>query len=117
MKRAEEFLPLSQATYYILLSLREVRHGYGIIKDVEEISHGEVSMGPGTLYGALGKLEKQSIITKSKEIKGDRRKFYELTFLGKEVLLLEFKRLNSLVDNAKEYIEQLEGENNDNKEV
>ena len=64
-KQTEDFLPLSQATYYILLSLREVRHGYAIMQDVEEISHGDVTMGPGTLYGALSKLEKQKVISKA----------------------------------------------------
>ncbi|WP_249316937.1 PadR family transcriptional regulator [Bacillus sp. FJAT-50079] len=114
MKKIEDFLPLSQATYYILLSLREVRHGYAIMQDVEEISHGEVTMGPGTLYGALGKLEKQMIITNANIDVGDRRKYYKLTSLGKEVLQLEYKRLQSLVKNAENFIKELEGEDNDN---
>ncbi|MUK89246.1 PadR family transcriptional regulator [Ornithinibacillus sp. L9] len=108
-KQPEEFLPLSQATYYILLSLREIRHGYGIIKDVEEISRGEVIMGPGTLYGALSKLEKQNIITKAKNDDDDRRKYYELTNLGIQVLQLEFSRLKSLVENAKYIMKNMEG--------
>ncbi|MBS4209258.1 helix-turn-helix transcriptional regulator [Bacillus sp. FJAT-50079] len=114
LKKIEDFLPLSQATYYILLSLREVRHGYAIMQDVEEISHGEVTMGPGTLYGALGKLEKQMIITNANIDVGDRRKYYKLTSLGKEVLQLEYKRLQSLVKNAENFIKELEGEDNDN---
>lgn len=109
-KQKEDFLPLSQATYYILLSLREVRHGYAIMQDVEEISHGDFTMGPGTLYGALGKLEKQKIISNANIDQGDRRKYYELTSLGKEVLQLEYKRLESLVKNAENFIKELEGE-------
>ncbi|WP_062106103.1 PadR family transcriptional regulator [Bacillus niameyensis] len=117
MKRIEDYLPLSQATYYILLSLREVRHGYAIMQDVEEISHGEVSMGPGTLYGALGKLEQQKIIAKADADEGDRRKYYLLTPLGKEVLQMEYKRLESLVRNASSIINELEGEFDDSQEA
>lgn len=109
-KRTEDFLPLSQATYYILLSLREIRHGYAIMQDVEEISKGDVTMGPGTLYGALGKLEKQQVIAKADVEKGDRRKYYRLTDLGKEVLQLEYKRLKSLVRNSEDFIKGLEGD-------
>jgi DNA-binding PadR family transcriptional regulator len=106
-KKPEAFLPLSQATYYILLSLREVRHGYGIMQDVEEVSKGEVTMGPGTLYGALSKLEKQAVIQKADVQDDDRRKYYQLTNLGKEVLQLEYKRLKSLVENSDELIKEL----------
>ena len=67
-------------------------------------------MGPGTLYGALGKLEKQKIIVKAKVANRDRRKYYQLTELGKEVLKLEYKRLESLVQDAKKIIEEMEGE-------
>ncbi|MCR2822213.1 PadR family transcriptional regulator [Lederbergia panacisoli] len=117
MKQIEDYLPLSQATYYILLSLREVRHGYAIMQDVEEISHGEVTMGPGTLYGALGKLEKQKIIAKADVDKEDRRKYYLLTPLGKEVLQMEYKRLESLVRNASGIIKEMEGEHDDSQKI
>ncbi|GIO27313.1 PadR family transcriptional regulator [Ornithinibacillus bavariensis] len=108
-KEPEAFLPLSQATYYILLSLREVRHGYAIMQDVEEVSKGEVTMGPGTLYGALSKLEKQKVVEKAQVQDDDRRKYYQLTELGREVLQLEYKRLKSLVENSSEIIQQMEG--------
>jgi DNA-binding PadR family transcriptional regulator len=106
-KEPESFLPLSQATYYILLSLREVRHGYGIMQDVEEVSKGEVKIGPGTLYGAMGKLEKQNVIEMATVQDDDRRKYYQLTDLGKEVLLLEYKRLKSLVENSGVLIKEM----------
>src|SRR5690606_27559515 len=76
-KKINDLLPLSQATFYILLSLREVRHGYAIMQDIEEISRGEVTMGAGTLYGALGKLEKQKVIIKAEVDEGARRKYYQ----------------------------------------
>ncbi|OMP66017.1 PadR family transcriptional regulator [Domibacillus epiphyticus] len=110
MKRNEDYLPLSQATYYILLSLREVRHGYAIMQDVEEISRGDVTMGPGTLYGALSKLEKQGIIAKTDVGEADRRKYYKLTDKGKEVLQLEYLRLTSLVEHARGIMSQWEGD-------
>ncbi|AVQ97796.1 PadR family transcriptional regulator [Oceanobacillus sp. M65] len=110
MKQPEDFLPLSQATYYILLSLRVKRHGYGIMQDVEEISQSEVKMGPGTLYGALGKLEKQQVIQKVTVESDERRKYYDLTELGKQVLQKEYIRLRSLVNNATDIIERLEVE-------
>lgn len=115
-KQIEDFLPLSQATYYILLSLREVRHGYAIMQDVEGVSRGEVTIGPGTLYGALSKLEKQQVIIKA-EVPGEsRRKYYQLTELGKAILRLEYERLASLVVNAKEIIKGLD-EKDDGKKV
>ncbi|GGA78311.1 PadR family transcriptional regulator [Ornithinibacillus halotolerans] len=107
-KQPEAFLPLSQATYYILLSLREVRHGYGIMQDVEEVSKGEVNLGPGTLYGALSKLEKQAVIQKIYVQEDERRKYYELTKLGKKVLQLEYNRLKSVVENSGELIKEME---------
>lgn len=109
-KEAEAFLPLSQATYYILLSLRVVRHGYGIMQDVEEVSKGEVTLGPGTLYGALSKLEKQKVIEKVVIQDDERRKYYQLTDLGKAVVHLEYKRLKSLVENSNDFIKEIEGE-------
>jgi DNA-binding PadR family transcriptional regulator len=109
-KQPEDFLPLSQATYYILLSLREIRHGYAIMQDVEEVSKGEVTMGPGTLYGALSKLEKQKVVEKAQVQDDDRRKYYQLTELGREVVQLEYKRLKSLVENSSGIIQEMEEE-------
>ncbi|KAB8126628.1 helix-turn-helix transcriptional regulator [Gracilibacillus oryzae] len=107
-KQPESFLPLSQATFYILLSLRAVRHGYGIMQDIEEISKGEVTMGPGTLYGALGKLEKQKVIEKAIVQQDNRRKYYQLTELGRAILQHEFIRLKSLVENSSELIKEVQ---------
>lgn len=105
-KQREAFLPLSQATYYILLALRECRHGYAVMQDVEKISEGGVALGPGTLYGAIGKLQKQGIIKQIDVIDADRRKYYVLTDLGREVLELEYKRLLSVVSHTKRVMEE-----------
>ncbi|PAV36779.1 PadR family transcriptional regulator [Bacillus licheniformis] len=96
-KTAENYLPLTQATYYILLSLTQPLHGYGIMQRVESMSEGEVKLGPGTLYGALSKLEKQGLIKKEGETGDNRKKQYILTNEGWAVVELEFKRLSKLV--------------------
>ncbi|MEC1345699.1 helix-turn-helix transcriptional regulator [Bacillus haynesii] len=96
-KTAESYLPLTQATYYILLSLTQQLHGYGIMQRVESMSEGEVKLGPGTLYGALSKLEKQGLIRKEGETGDNRRKQYILTNEGWQVIELEFKRLSKIV--------------------
>lgn len=93
----EKFLPLTHTTYFILVSLITPMHGYGIMQKVEEISNGEVKLGPGTLYGALSKLEKQDVIRKTEEVDEERRKYYVLTELGQQVVKLELQRLKNLV--------------------
>ena len=87
----EKLLPLSEATYYILLALREPAHGYAIMQQVEAISEGAVKIGPGTLYGAFANLEKQGLIEMVRE--AERRKIYTMTDLGRHVLLAQLRRL------------------------
>lgn len=108
MKNAtEKFLPLTHTTYYILISLIEPLHGYGIMQKVDEMSQGEVKLGPGTLYGALSKLEKQKLIMKTEEQDEERRKYYVLTNLGKDVVKLDYKRLTNLIAASKQLIENM----------
>ena len=59
---AEKDLPLTEAVYYILLALRKPNHGYGITQEVEEMTGGRVSLGAGTLYGAIQTLQKKGWI-------------------------------------------------------
>ncbi|MCL6615298.1 MAG: PadR family transcriptional regulator, partial [Firmicutes bacterium] len=59
--RRQELLPLTESTFYILISLARPRHGYGIIQAVREMSGGRVELGPGTLYGALNRLLRQGL--------------------------------------------------------
>ena len=101
-KIIKKYLPLTHTTYYILISLTSPLHGYGIMQKVEEISEGEVNLGPGTLYGALGKLEKDGLIKKISEEENDRRKSYILTDLGMEIGRMEFKRLKALVERSEQ---------------
>lgn len=95
-----KYLPLSEATYYILVALDEPLHGYAIMQKVEAISEGTVVIGPGTLYGAFSTLEKQGLIAMVKE--EARRKYYALTERGREVLAEQLRRLQIMVRNGKE---------------
>lgn len=53
-----DFIPMTETAYYILLSLLEEGHGYGIMQHVSEITRDRISLGAGTMYGTLGKLER-----------------------------------------------------------
>ena len=91
---------LTEATYYILLSLHKPRHGYGIMQKTEELSGGRIRLAAGTLYGALNTLcDKGWIVLKAVE-EDSRRKEYQLTDRGKEVLINEVKRLKELARNG-----------------
>jgi len=105
-KIIRKYIPLTEATYYILLSMVEPIHGYKLMQNVEEMTSGKVKLGPGTLYGATSKLVKDEIIEQV-ITEDERRKSYKLTSLGKEILKLEYERLNLLVDNGKEIINNL----------
>jgi len=93
-KETARYLPLTEATYCILLALAEPLHGYGIMQKVEAGSDGAVRIGPGTLYGALTVLEKEKLITHFDLV--ERRKRYALTEIGRKVLEAELARLRLL---------------------
>ena len=96
-------LPLTEATFYILLSLSaSKKHGYLIMKDVDHLSDKRVSMGTGTLYGALSRLLDQGWIERVDEEQenGRLRKAYTLTDLGRSILAAETKRLESALKAA-----------------
>ena len=100
-----KYLPLTESTYYIMLTLVEPLHGYAVMRKVEEISKGTVKVGPGTLYGAFTSLEKEGLIVKVKE--EDRRKSYALTPKGKNVLMNQIKRLEIMTQNGLYVIDML----------
>jgi DNA-binding PadR family transcriptional regulator len=96
-------LPLTEATFFILLSLaREAQHGYAIMKDVEQLSGGRISFSTGTLYGALRRLLDQGWITPTANGSGGgrARKAYRLTAAGRRLLAAETDRLQTLVQTA-----------------
>ncbi len=95
-----ENIALTEATYYILLSLYSPRHGYGIMQMTEELSGGRVRLAAGTLYGALGSLCEKGWIVPLPAEEDSRRKEYKLTAKGLEILRNEHARLRRLVENG-----------------
>ena len=91
---------LTEAVYYILLSLVTPRHGYGIMQETERMSQGRVKLAAGTLYGALNGLLDRGWIRAVPGAEDSRRKEYALTDKGKEALEGELDRLKELVDNG-----------------
>jgi DNA-binding PadR family transcriptional regulator len=94
-------LPLTEATYLILLSLaQEPKHGYAIIKDVEGLSEGRVTFSTGTLYGAIKRLLVESWIERIEDhtqpYPRRARKTYTLTEKGRAILEAEYTRLSKL---------------------
>lgn len=99
-------LPLSEAVFQLLLALAdEDRHGYGIMQEVEDRTGGRIRLGPGTLYGAIKRLREQGLLEETEaemDPDGDeRRRYYRLTGFGREVAVLEAKRLERLLDAAR----------------
>jgi DNA-binding PadR family transcriptional regulator len=92
------FLPLTEPVLLILLSLAEQpRHGYSILKDVEQISDGRVLLSTGTLYGALRRLLDEEWIERIEEQESSRgRQAYRLTSRGRKNLQLEVGRMKQL---------------------
>lgn len=85
---------MTETGFYILLCLREPMHGYGIVQKVENLTHGDIKLSPGTMYGSLSKMEKDGLIRFVRE--EDKRKLYCITDLGNQVLALEMKRIARL---------------------
>jgi DNA-binding PadR family transcriptional regulator len=98
--------PLTPAVLHILLALATgERHGYGIMKQVEADSHGKVTMGPGTLYGSLGRMLDAGLIRECDNrvdlaMDDQRRVYYELTDAGRTALAAELERYREVVDVA-----------------
>ena len=93
--------PLTEALFYILLAVRKPNHGYGIIQEVEELTDGRVTLGAGTLYGAIQSLEKRGWIRMySMDTESRKKKEYLITESGKSAFAKEKKRLEELLHNA-----------------
>ena len=89
---------LTEVTFYILLSLYTPKHGYAVMQFIEEKTDGRLSLGAGTLYGALNSLQDK------KWIEPYGKKEYHITAQGKEIAEKELARLNELVSIASEII-------------
>ncbi len=96
------YVPMTETAFFILLCLRNPNHGYGIVQSVEKMTDGEIKLTPGTMYGSLSKMEKDKVIRFVRE--EDKRKIYQITDLGLEVLKLELKRIERLYRIAQEEV-------------
>ena len=92
-------LPMTEATFYILLALTKPSHGYGMMQRIRALSDGRIQMGPGTLYGVLTRMNREGLIRLAGE--DGRRKNYEITEEGKTALLSEYDRLKKMVFDGK----------------
>jgi DNA-binding PadR family transcriptional regulator len=108
MARNEDHGPLTPAVLHILLALSTgERHGYGVMKQVEADSRRRVKMGPGTLYGALGRMLEAGLIRESDkkrdpEMGDERRVYYQITALGQKALTAELQRYRDVVAVARQ---------------
>jgi DNA-binding PadR family transcriptional regulator len=97
--RRNKLLPLTETTFYILLALRRPGHGYQIMQTVEALSGGGVRIAAGTMYGALENLSKQKLIVAIPS-EDPRRKTYQITEYGSEILELDLGRLKQMIHAA-----------------
>jgi DNA-binding PadR family transcriptional regulator len=101
------YLPLTEPTFYILLSLAPgKKHGYAILKDVKDLSKERVNLSTSTLYTAVGRLLDQELIERLDDNDEDPspglpRKSYALTDLGRRVLEAEMVRLQGMLKEAR----------------
>lgn len=93
------YLPMSEQSFLLLLSLVEPRHGYAIMQTVSEQSGGRVMLGASTVYTILYKMEQDGLISVVSEL--DRRKVYAITPIGESILQAEVQRLAQLASFAK----------------
>lgn len=98
----KRYIPMSETMFYILLSLKQERHGYAIMQCVKELTQGRIILGAGTVYSSLGKLESDGLIKGVRE--ESRRKIYVINPIGNDILREEFIRITELYNNAKEYL-------------
>ena len=99
----EQLKTLTEPMYYILLTLSEPQHGYGIMQEVERRTEGRVKIGAGTLYNLLSRFEDENIIVQISE--ENRRKTYTLTDKGLNILMDEYQRLKQLVSDGSNFLE------------
>lgn len=96
----KKYNPMTEATYYVLLSLKEPRHGYAIMQFTSTLTEGRIQMGTGTLYTMLGRLVEDGLITIVANEKG--KKTYRITEDGDELLRLEINRIRNQLKNGEE---------------
>ena len=96
------YVPMTETGFYILFCLQQERHGYSITQKVKQLTEGQLSISPGTMYGTLAKMEKDGLIAFVRE--EEKRKLYQITELGQKILGLEIQRIERLYRNSKEEV-------------
>ena len=94
------YVPMTETGFYILFCLQKESHGDNITQKVKELTKGQVVISPGTMYGTLSKMEKDGLFVFSHE--EEKRKIYQITEIGREILEIELKRIERLYQNSKE---------------
>ena len=97
------YVPMTETAFYILLCLKAPNHGYGVVQKVEKLTGGAIRLAPGTMYGSLSKMEKDGLIRFIRE--EEKRKLYQITDLGTEVLQIEYRRIQRIYQIAQEEME------------
>jgi DNA-binding PadR family transcriptional regulator len=92
---------LTEAVYYILLSMLEPIHGYAVMQNIEKLTNGRVTLGAGTLYGAINTLLEKHWICAVNSAGDSRKKEYIITDLGRKILQHELVRIEELLVNGK----------------
>jgi DNA-binding PadR family transcriptional regulator len=106
-EKPEAWLPLTPAMFHILLALADQeRHGYDIMREVDQRTEGKMRLGPGTLYGSIKRMLNDRLIEElderpDPELDDERRRYYRLTDLGRRVAVAEAERLERLVKSAR----------------
>lgn len=102
----DSYLPLPASVMHIIVALAGgEKHGYAIMRDVDDLSGGSAGMGPGTLYGSIKRMLDQGLVEETDErpdpaLDDQRRRYYRLTALGQQVGAAEHARLSALLEAA-----------------
>ena len=112
MPESSERGALTEAVFYILLSLYSPLHGYAIMQNISNLSNDRVTLGAGTLYGAINTLLEKGWIASLPGNISSRKKEYMITDTGKDVVKKELARLEELLKNGNKIVEGNIYENN-----
>ena len=112
MPESSERGALTEAVFYILLSVYSPMHGYAIMQNIDRLSRGRVVLGAGTLYGAINTLVEKGWITSVPGVRDTRKKDYIITDGGRNAALKEIERLEELLENGKNIAGGGDHENN-----
>ena len=98
---------LTEQMFYVLLSLRQERHGYGVMQAITALTGGRVNIGAGTLYALLERFEGEGLITLTRM--EDKRKYYRLTPEGDKALREEYRRIRQQAADMERVLREEEG--------